>query len=389
MITTWLDNPSHRAWLERNFADILQFALASPLAEGGFAYLGADSTPVPGRKPQLMFTARTLYTASLGVAHGIPGAGDLAEHALTSLDGLYADQRHGGWLSEPGTITRKATYDHVQVGLGAATAVLAGIDRAKPLLAQVISIIDERLWDSSTQTLRESFAEDWSDSEDYRGANANMHGIEAFIAIGKATQDPRWHERSLAVADRLINRHARAHDWLLPEHYTANWEELLDYNADEPNHPFRPYGATFGHSLEWARFLLELERSSQVSAPWLVEAAVGLTRRALDGGWALDGRPGLVYTVDWNGAPVSVSRLHWPICEGIQASAALVRVTGDAHWEDWYRRLWDHAARYFIDERGTWINELGEDLREGGLIWPGRPDVYHCGGACITPLDWI
>lgn len=388
MIATWLDNSGHRAWLERGLAEVLQFALAAPLAEGGFAYLGADGVALPGRKPQLMFTARALYAASLGVAHGVPGAGELAAHALASLADFHADQAHGGWLSQPGAVTRKTCYDHVQVGLAVAAAASIGLDQAKPLLTQAISVIDQRLWDASTQTLRESFAPDWTDSENYRGANANMHGVEAFIAIGNATAEPRWHERALTVADRLINHHARAHGWLLPEHYTTAWEELLEYNADQPNHPFRPYGATLGHSLEWARLLLELERSPHVSAPWLVQAAIGLASRALDGGWAGDGRPGLVYTVDWTGAPVSSTRLHWPVCEGIQASAALLRMTGDPHWENWYRRLWDHAARYFIDARGTWINELDENLRESGLIWPGRPDVYHCGGAFITPLDW-
>ena len=31
----------------------------------------------------------------------------------------------------------------------------------------------------------------------------------------------------------------------------------------------------------------------------------------------------------------------------------------------------------FVDE----INELAEDMSEGSQVWPGRPDVYHCGGA--------
>ena len=163
---------------------------------------------------------------------------------------------------------------------------------------------------------------------------------------------------------------------------------LPEYNRDEPLHPFRPYGATFGHSLEWSRFLLQLDASPLVGSPsWLVEAADGLTRRALDGGWALDGRPGLVYTVDWDGAPVADVRLHWPVCEGIQTAAVLLRLTGDPHWEGWYRRLWDHAARWFIDERGTWRNELDDDMREAGRVWPGRPDLYHCGGALTLPLE--
>ena len=384
---SWLDAPAHRAWLQARLADVLTFALRSIRSEGGFHHLGADGKPLADRPPQLFLTARMAHASAVGVRHGIPGSGELLDHAMESLTGLHADTRHGGWLSEPGRVTRKATYDHVHVGLAAATALTVAHPGAEHLLAQAKEIIDTRLWDEANQTLLESFAPDWSDSEAYRGANANMHGVEAFLAMGTATGDAVCHERAVAVADRLINSAARHHDWLIPEHFTAQWEELLEYNRDEPMHPFRPYGATFGHSLEWARFLLELDASPLVESPgWLVEAADGLCRRALDGGWALDGRPGLVYTVDWSGEPVADVRLHWPVCEGIQASAALLRRTGDPHWEGWYRRLWDHAARYFVDEQGTWRNELADDMGEGGRIWPGRPDVYHCTGALTGPL---
>ena len=385
---SWLDTPSHRQWLHQGLSDVLTFALPSILPEGGFAWQASDGAPLPGKHPQLFLTARMAYASAIGVRYGIPGAGDLLDHAMSSLAGLHADVRHGGWLSEPGTVTRKATYDHVHVGLASATALGVGHPAAAALLAQAIEVIDTHLWDDEAQALLESFAPDWSDPEDYRGANANMHGLEAFIAVGRATGDAVWHERGLAIADRMINRAARHHDWLLPEHFGTDWEELPDYNRDEPQHPFRPYGATFGHSLEWARFLLQLDASPLVGSPdWLVEAADRLSRRALDGGWAADGRPGLVYTVDWDGTPVADVRLHWPVCEGIQATAALLRRTGDQHWEGWYRRLWDHAAHYFVDERGTWRNELDDQMREAGSVWPGRPDVYHCTGALTTPLE--
>jgi mannose/cellobiose epimerase-like protein (N-acyl-D-glucosamine 2-epimerase family) len=81
---------------------------------------------------------------------------------------------------------------------------------------------------------------------------------------------------------------------------------------------------------------------------------------------------------------VSRLRLHWPVCEGIQACAAIDTATGGSRWEAWYRTLWDHASR-FIDEQGTWVNELDTDLRPSGTVWPGRPDVYHCVGAYTVP----
>ena len=186
---SWLDEPSHRVWLERRLADVLTFALRSIRPEGGFHHLDADGVPLAGRPPQLFLTARMAYASALGVRHGIPGSGELLDHAMESLTGLHADARHGGWLSEPGSVTRKATYDHVHVGLAAATALGVEHPAAGTLLDQVVEVVEGRLWDESSQALLESFAPDWTDSEDYRGANANMHGLEAFLAMGTATGD--------------------------------------------------------------------------------------------------------------------------------------------------------------------------------------------------------
>ena len=97
------------------------------------------------------------------------------------------------------------------------------------------------------------------------------------------------------------------------------------------------------------------------------ESAEALTRRALDGGWGIDGVEGIPYTVDWDGTPVASVRLHWPVCEAIQASAELIRTTGDEHWEQWYSRLWDHAAAVWIDENGAWRNEVDAKLHEAGV----------------------
>ncbi|MGL5911061.1 MAG: AGE family epimerase/isomerase [Phycicoccus sp.] len=387
---SWLDSSAHADWLRRGFADVIRFASRSIRDEGGFHWLDADGSPLPGRRPMLFLTARMAHTSALGVRHGIPGSGELLDHAMASLLGLHVDPVHGGWLTEPGALTRKSAYDHVHVGLAAATAMAVQHPSAAMLFDQVAEVVDARFWDADAQMVRESFADDWGDLEQYGGANANMHGVEAFLAMGLASDDAEWHRRALAVAERLVHGFAREHDWLLPEHYTADWRPLLDYNRDQPEHPFRPYGATLGHSLEWARFLLELDRSPLVeSPPWLVEAADALARRALDGGWSLDGRPGLVYTVGWGGEVVAGIRLHWPVCEGIQAAAALRRHTGDPHWEGWYRRLWDHAARWWVDDRGTWRGELDDSMVEAGTVWPGRPDVYHCGGALLGPLDLL
>ena len=274
--SSWLDAPAHRQWLQRGMADVLGFAAALDPARRRLRLARRRRTgpsrpatpPVPHRPDGVGLGRR-------GPARH-PGLGGAARPRDGLPLGLHADAEHGGWLTEPGSVTPKSTYDHVHVGLAAATALGVGHPGAGRLLDQVVEVVDTHLWDESTRTLRESFAADWSDPEEYRGANANMHGVEAFIAMGHATGDAVWHERALDVADRLVNRAARAHGWLLPEHFSSTWDELPEYNRDDPQHPFRPFGATFGHSLEWARFLLQLEASPLVASPdWLREGAEG------------------------------------------------------------------------------------------------------------------
>jgi mannose/cellobiose epimerase-like protein (N-acyl-D-glucosamine 2-epimerase family) len=381
----WTEQPTHLAWLDDQLRALVRFSLGTVRPDGGFHYPAADGTPQPGRGVELFLTARMTHMASIAHLRGIPGAGRLLDHGVRSLSGVFVDGEHGGFVSSLGNPSgRKMTYDQVHVGLAASSASAAGHPDAGPLLDQVAEVIDTHLWEADEGMLRESFAADWSDCEEYRGANATMHGVEAFLAMGDVTGDPRWHHRAYGMADRIVNVGARALGWLVPEHFDARWQVDLDYNADQPDHPFRPYGATYGHLLEWARFLVNLDASPVVApSPWLLEAAQSLTESALSG-WGADGVEGMVYTVGWDRHPVSRLRLHWPVCEGIQACAAIDTATGGSRWEAWYRTLWDHASR-FIDEQGTWVNELDTDLRPSGTVWPGRPDVYHCVGAYTVP----
>ncbi|HET7398354.1 MAG TPA: AGE family epimerase/isomerase [Intrasporangium sp.] len=385
-LTPWVARPTHRRWAEHRFTRMLEFVLPSVLPGGGFAYLGGDGQPLPGREPTLLLTARMTHVAGLGSVLGVPGADRLLEHGIASLVGPFRDEEAGGWFGSLERTGRKTAYEHVHVILAASSALAAGAPGAVELATEAARLVEERFWDEEAGALSESWSATWDDPEPYRGANANMHAVEAFLALGDAVEDDLWHRRALRICERLIDRHARARGWLIPEHFDERWEELPDYNADDPDHPFRPYGATYGHSLEWARLLCALHASPRITTPgWVLEAAVELSRSAL-GAWGVDGREGLVYTVDWQGRPVSTVRLHWPVCEGIQATAQLRALTGSEEWERWYRRLWNHAAEHFIDVTGSWINELDDDFREGAAVWPGRPDVYHAAGAYLGPL---
>ncbi len=399
----WTRLPSHRAWLDDQFTRLVAFAVPSIRRGGGFEWLDVTGIPMPGRSPQLFLTARMTYVASLATVRGIPGSGALLDHGIASLLDYHADAEHGGWISSPETDRggRKMTYDHVHVGFAAANAVFAGHPQARELLGRVVDVVESRLWREEERALVESYAGDWTDLEEYRGANSNMHGIEAFLAMGAALDDPTWFERARDMADRIVNRATRQNGWLMPEHFTGDWEPDLGYNRAEPRHQFRPYGWTIGHAFEWSRLLLEIEAALGAAARgaavpgaavpgaavpgWLVEAARAMADAAFDA-WAIDGTDGFVYTTGWEREVVEPSRLHWPLCEAIQAAAVLAARTGDPAYEQWYQRCWDHAARYFIDPAtATWANELNADLVLAEDIWPGRADFYHTVGALLTP----
>jgi len=147
---------------------------------------------------------------------------------------------------------------------------------------------------------------------------------------------------------------ASANHWRIPEHFDASWAPQLELNADRPDDPFKPYGATVGHGLEWARLLLHVDAALPGRAPeTLVPAARALYGGAVRDGWSSDDAAGFVYTTDWAGVPVVRTRLHWVAAEAIGAAAALHQVTGDPRYADDYACWWDYAAQYLLDrERG-------------------------------------
>jgi mannose/cellobiose epimerase-like protein (N-acyl-D-glucosamine 2-epimerase family) len=328
---------------------------------------------------------------SLAHLRGTPGAGPLADHGVEALRGLFRDAERGGWYAEltpagrPQT-TAKRAYEHAFVVLAAASATAADRPGAAEILEEALSIVERRFWVDSDGRCLEGWDRDWTRTEEYRGANSNMHFVEALLAAADVSGDNRWRERALRIAEHLIHGAARENGWRLPEHFDSEWRPLLDYNTDQRYDPFRPYGTTVGHWLEWSRLLLHLEASLAAPPPWLLQDARSLFDAAVNVGWAVDGSDGFVYTLDWEDRPVVRSRMHWVIAEAIAAAAALERRTSESLYELWYRRWWDHAARYFIDlQRGSWHHELGPDNSPAASVWSGKPDVYHAFQATQLP----
>lgn len=393
----WLSSPAHHRWLEGETDRLLAFGRASRVAAGGFGRLDEQGRLDETGPTELWITCRMTYVYALGALLGRPGCGVLVDHGLGALAGRLRDAEHGGWYAAVGPDgprgdeqTAKGAYPHAFVVLATASAAAAGRPGARELLDEALEVSLRHFWDDDAGMVVESWDRAFTRTEAYRGVNANMHTVEGYLAAADVTGDVAWLERAARITERVVHHLARDNAWRIPEHFDEEWRPLLDYNADEPAHPFRPYGATVGHWLEWARLTLHV-RAALIAAgrsaePWMVDDAVALFDASVAEGWAVDGAPGFVYTVDWDGRPVVRERMHWVLCEALGAAAALYAVTGNARFDAWYSTWWDYAAAHLLDlEGGSWWHELGPDNAVSRTVWSGKADLYHAVQATLIP----
>jgi mannose/cellobiose epimerase-like protein (N-acyl-D-glucosamine 2-epimerase family) len=395
----WRDRPDHRRWLVAEADSLLAFYepdLIDP--SGGFANLDVRGRPLADERARpLHETTRMVHCFAIAHLIGRPGAADIVDHGVKAIRERHRDPRHGGYFwsfDDDGPRERdKLAYGHAFVLLAAASAKCVGHPEADALLADVAEVLETRFWDKAHGASAEEFRDDWTPFSDYRGQNANMHLTEALMAAYEATGERGFLAKAESIADLILRRAAAANEWRVPEHYRADWTVERDYKGSDM---FRPYGVTPGHALEWTRLALQLWALGGRRLAWLPDAARGLFARALAEGWD-KARGGIYYTLEWSGAPRVRDRLWWPVCEGIGAATFLDALEGGESVEAqsveaksveaWYRRLWDFAARHFIDRRdGGWLPQLDDSLEPIDGYFVGKPDLYHALQACLIPL---
>jgi mannose/cellobiose epimerase-like protein (N-acyl-D-glucosamine 2-epimerase family) len=363
---------------------LLDLAARSRLDDGGFGYLGDDGRVLPGRPVEAWIVARMTHVFGLAQLLGRPGAEELVRHGVAALtDGPLHDAEHGGWRASTADDT-KAAYVHAFVVLAGATATAAGTEGGSALLAAAVDTWQERFWDEETGLAVEEWDRGWTRLAGYRGINANMHGVEASLAAADALAgtDPgtadRLRAQALRTAERVVHGWARERDWRLPEHFTADWVPLPEFNREHPADPFRPYGVTIGHLFEWARLALHVRAVTPGPPGWLLDDAVALFAAAADRGWAADGYDGFPYTLDWDDRPVVSARMHWVLCEAIAAASVLAEVTGDPRYRALAGRWRAHGEALFADPAtGSWHHELAPTGEVATGTWVGQPDAYH------------
>ena len=376
--------------LEAECNRLLDFGRHFPHPLGGAAWLDERGQPDLSRPVHTWITARMLHVYALGHLMGRPGDADLAMQAFDGLASRLRDGTNGGWVTSiddaDETPDEKACYTHAFVVLAASSGAVAGVSGSGDLLTEALTVWDERFFDAEAGMFIDSWNRDFTNLDDYRGVNGNMHSVEALLAAADVTGDHLWRERALGIARRVVLEFAQPHSWRIPEHFTSSWEPRLEHNRDRPDDQFQPYGATGGHGLEWSRLLLHLEASLADPPDWLLPAAEALFHRAVVDCWAVDGADGCVYTTDWDGNAVVHDRLHWVVAEAIAAAAALRARTSDDRYSELATTWWAYAERYLFDRTyGSWHHQLNASNQVIDTVWPGKPDLYHAVQATVIP----
>ena len=372
-----------------NLERLIDFARAAADSPIGFGHLDSTGGVDDSRAPSVLITSRMTFSFAIGSELGLPGCAELAERGIASLARDFHDSTHGGFFSTPpdfGGDGTKSAYDTTFVLLAASTAHAIGTPGAEAVARKALDALLEHFWRDDLGIFANGFDRAFSEPEPYLGANANMHAVEALIAASRALSDASLMERALEISNFMINTHARAFDWMLPEHFHPDGTVDKQFNVDTPADEFRPYGVTIGHLFEWSRLLLEIQHSGVPGTEWIPEAASALYATAKDRGWAADGKEGFVYTLDWEGAPVVDDRLMWVVAEAISAAAQMSH-SGLSETADTDVSAWSaHLHERFRDEvHGSWHHQLDADGQPASNIAQGKPDAYHLLHALLIP----
>ena len=383
----------NREFLKASCEDLLNFGHRFPSPNGGSYYLGDDGTPWKDRNRETWITCRMAHVYSLGLMLCHEGSGELVDAALKGLKGELHDEKNGGWYAgvtqEGGIVPNKQCYAHAFVILAASSALTAGRPGAKELLEEAVAVYDRHFWNEEEGLACDTWNTEFTVLDDYRGLNANMHTVEAFLAAGDVIGDKKYHIRAGRIIDHVIGW-AEDNNWRIPEHFTKGWVADLDCNRDRPDDPFKPYGATPGHGIEWARLITQWAlancREEKEKLEKYLQAAEKLYTTAIKDGWNADGAPGIVYTTDWNGKPVVHDRMHWTLAEAINTSAVLYHVTGKEKYAKDYAEFMKYLDEVVMDhENGSWFHQLDEENHLKETVWPGKSDLYHALQSTLIP----
>lgn len=382
------------AFLRRHIADTMAFYRPHALDPHGgfFHYFRDDGSVYDATHRHLVSSTRFVFNHAMAWREFGDAADRAAvDHGLAYLRDVHRNPATGGyaWTLRDGVVEDDMNhcYGVAFVLLAYSCGLKAGVEQARDWMDETWKLLEQRFWEPAFGLYRDEADAQWNFTG-YRGQNANMHMCEAMLAAFEASDERRYLDRALLLADHMTRRQAAKSDGLVWEHYDSDWNIDWDYNRDDPKHLFRPWGFQPGHQAEWAKLLLILD--CHVDADWLVPTARHLFDTAMARSWDAE-RGGLYYGFAPDGSVCDDDKYFWVQAESLAAAALLASRTGDdAYWQ-WYDRLWAYAWEHFVDhEHGAWYRILDADNRKySNEKSPAGKTDYHTMGACHEVLNVV
>ncbi len=362
---------------------------------GFFHFFKDDGTVYDAHQRHLVSSTRFVFTYAMAFRRfGDPAYLDGVKHGVRFLREAHFDPVQGGytwlldWRQGHATVldgTRHA-YGMAFVLLAYAHAVMAGVEEARPWLAETFELMERRFFSAADGLYADEASADWQTLSPYRGQNANMHACEAMLAAYEATGEARYLQRAALIAGNITRRQAERCGGLIWEHYNTHWQPDWMFNKHDPANLFRPWGYQPGHFTEWTKLLLQLERHGEAlgqDVGWILPTASHLFQVAVRQGWDQE-HGGLCYSLAPNLTVCDADKYFWVQAESMAAASMLAARTGDAVYWDWYERLWAYSWTHFVDhQHGAWYRILDRTNRKySDEKSPAGKVDYHTMGAC-------
>merc|ERR1712232_1516848 len=292
--------------------------------------------------------------------------------------GLLRNKDNGGyhWVVKDGVPTESKIYTYAlaQTLLGYSKAVGIGVTEAKPFLEETFDLLEKHMWDAKHGLYAEEADEKWKVSP-YRSESGNLHTTEALIAAYEATKERKYLDCTILVADNICNRQAGLCKGLVWEHFKEDWSPDFDFsNESDALTIFRPWGFQPGHQVEWARFLLTLNKYAPKNV-WMVPRARHLFDVAMKEAWD-DEHGGLAYSIDLDGTVCNYDKIFWVQNASIGTAAMLANITRSEEYWKHYDKLWEYSWDKFVDHKhGSWHRRAS---RDGKLHFTEKTKLNMC-----------
>ncbi|WDE97683.1 AGE family epimerase/isomerase [Lentisphaera profundi] len=385
-----------KSFIEKHISGIIDFYEQNALdPQGGFFQtLALDGSVSQAEEKHLVSSARlSLVFALSGEYFDKQEHRTLAKEGIDFIEQYHWDTKRRGynWTlinNEVGDATNHC-YGLAFMLLLYSQATLSGVADYQPKINEVFELMEAQLWEANFGLYADQASADWSQIDSYRGQNANMHACEAMISAYEATQDAKFLDRAVLIAENICLRQTRDTKGYIWEHYDQNWQIDWDYNKDDPKNLYRPWGYQPGHFIEWSKLLLLINNHRPQA--WLLTQAEYLYEEAMRLCWDTD-FGGLVYGFGPDGKICDDEKYFWVQAETLAAQALLADQTQkEIYWQD-YEKLWAYCWEKFSGEKHQpWqrlLNRQGKSI-DPNVASPGAKIDYHTTCACFEILKII